>query len=99
MVRSLIQRGEWHILENSLPEEVWGRLKTWAKARAHAAASPSIEECAEYVRETVRSITGREDALRTDAVRFYAAEAFEMIANLSADGACAARPASDVTPL
>ena len=84
--------GDTSIPENSLPEEVWGRLKAWAKGHARAATSPSADECTAYVRDTVRLITGHENAMRTEAVRFYSGEALELIALYAAEAALAARP-------
>lgn len=64
----------------SFPDEVWCRLKAWAKIQAGGEASPTPDECALYVRTVVKDLTGDAGALRPDVVCFYAAETSEMVA-------------------
>jgi hypothetical protein len=63
----------------NLPDEIWERLKTWAKAQACSAVHSSLNECEVHVRRVCREITGNSDALRDDVVAFYAREAHQMI--------------------
>jgi hypothetical protein len=63
----------------NFPDEIWTRLKTWAKTQASACAEPSLQECATYVRRICGDIAGDQNALRPDVVAFYAREAQSMI--------------------
>ena len=78
---------ERRIPKINFPDDVWGRMKAWAKIQAQAPAVPSIEECAAYVRFCTEEITGRTDMLPEEVVNFYAAETAEMIERLRADTA------------
>jgi hypothetical protein len=79
------------LVRGNFPDEVWGRLKAWAKVQAQGCCSPTVDECAAYVEHTAKEITGRPNALPIDVVRFYAAETAEMIASIrEAAGAIAA---------
>lgn len=71
----------------NFPDDVWGRLKAWAKIQAQAPAVPTNEECAAYVRFCTEEITGRSDMLPAEVVNFYAAETVEMIERLREDAA------------
>jgi hypothetical protein len=71
----------------NFPDEVWGRMKAWAKIQAQAPAVPSIDECAAYVRFCTEEITGRADILPAEVVNFYAAETLDMIDRLREDAA------------
>ena len=71
----------------NFPDDVWGRLKAWAKIQAQAPAVPSSEECAAYVRFCAEEITGRSDMLPTEVVYFYATETVDMIERLREDAA------------
>ena len=62
----------------TLPDEIWTRLKTWAKAQAASPLEPSFNECENYVRRVCLEITGAPNALRPDVVAFYASEAREL---------------------
>lgn len=64
---------------DNFPDEVWNRLKAWAKVRAASDGSPTLEECAAYVRSVSKDITGNSEALRPEIVSFYAAETADMV--------------------
>lgn len=70
------------LIRGNFPDEVWGRLKAWAKVQAQGAVSPTIDECAAYVEHTAKEITGRPNVLPLDVIRFYAAETVQMIASI-----------------
>lgn len=70
------------LINGNFPDEVWGRLKAWAKVQAHGSGCPTIDECASYVEHIAKEITGCAGSLPGDVVRFYAAETAEMIAVL-----------------
>ena len=63
----------------NFPDEIWARLKTWAKAQAVSNAAPSIDECEAYVRHVCGEIASNPSVLGPDVVAFYAREAREMI--------------------
>lgn len=63
----------------NLPDQVWSRLKDWAKKQAAAQISPTHDECVAYVQQAAADITGRSDSLRGDVIIFYAGEVAEMI--------------------
>lgn len=64
----------------NFPDEIWARLKTWAKAQAVSPAEPSIQACESYVRHICAQIAGDHDLLRPDVVAFYGRETLDMIA-------------------
>ncbi len=66
-------------LHGNLPDEIWSRLKEWAKTQAAAQISPTNDECVAQVLQIAAEITGRPDTLRSDVVAFYANETAEMI--------------------
>lgn len=66
--------------QGTLPDEIWCRLKQWAKIQAQEQASPSNDDCVAQVLCITAEITGRMDGLRRDVVTFYANETAEMIA-------------------
>lgn len=70
------------LIRGNFPDEVWGRLKAWAKVQAQGTGSPSIDECAAYVEHTAKEITGRPNVLPSELIRFYAAETAQMIASI-----------------
>jgi hypothetical protein len=74
------------LIRGNFPDEVWGRLKAWAKVQAQGSSSPTVDECAAYVEHTAKEITGRPNALPLEVVRFYAAETAQMIASIRAAG-------------
>ena len=63
----------------SVPDRIWERVKTWAKAQAASSADPSLEECERFVRNACHEVSGRLDALPAQVVAFYASEIREMI--------------------
>ena len=71
--------------QSNFPDEVWSRLKAWAAVQAQAAQTPSIDECAAYVRFAAQEVAGRRDALPPQVVTFYAAETALMIERLRRD--------------
>jgi len=75
-----------YISVDSAAEEVWKRVKAWAKERAckGEATPPTIRECATEVERIVRSVSGPDGSFPPSAVEFYAAEAFSMIESLRA---------------
>ena len=77
----------------NFPDEIWARLKTWAKAMAAANAEPSIDECEAYVHHVCGEITSNPSVLGPDVVAFYAGEARDMIvkfrATVNAEGGVA----------
>jgi len=68
-----------HSYRGNLPDEIWSRMKHWAKTQAGAQISPTIDECVAAVLHITAEITGRADSLRRDVVSFYANETAEMI--------------------
>jgi hypothetical protein len=68
------------LFHGNFPDEVWSRLKAWAKVQAEAYVSPTIDECVACVERIATEITGRNDSLRSDVVSFYATETAEMVA-------------------
>lgn len=66
--------------QGNLPDQIWGRLKEWAKVQARTETSPTHDECVAQVQRIIRVITGRTDSVRHDVVTFYANETAEMIA-------------------
>jgi hypothetical protein len=67
-----------------LPDEIWARLKTWAKTQAASTAQPSLEESEAYVRRICGELTGRPSVLPPGAVAFYASELRDMVAKFRA---------------
>jgi len=67
------------LIPTNFPDQVWARLKTWAKVRAAQAGKPSVDECVEEVGRASEDITGRRDTLRAEVVKFYAAETADMV--------------------
>jgi hypothetical protein len=67
------------LFEGNLPDEIWSRLKCWARIRAETDAPLTVEDCVAHVIGTVKDITGRPDALPPDVVTFYANESAEMV--------------------
>lgn len=67
-------------LYGNIPEELWGRLKAWAKIKAHVDEPPTLADCAAWVENVCTNITGRAGVLPPDQVAFYAAETVAMIA-------------------
>jgi hypothetical protein len=65
---------------SNFPDEVWNRLKAWAKNQAHGGCLPERDECLAVVERIAREITGRAGALRPDVVLFYASETADMAA-------------------
>lgn len=65
---------------SNLADDIWTRLKTWARAQASLSAQPSLDECERYVQGVCSQLTGKPNALRPDVVAFYASETREMIA-------------------
>ena len=76
---------------DNFPEDVWGRLKAWAKIVSVAPEAPTLEQCAAHVRRVATEISGLTAPLRPDVVEFYASETLQMIARLRED---VAEPAS-----
>jgi hypothetical protein len=72
-------------LTGNLPDEIWSRLKAWAKIQAQAGVSPSVAECAAHVERLSKELTGYADSLRSDVIEFYAAETSEMIARFQTE--------------
>lgn len=64
---------------SSLPDQVWSRLKTWARRQADGGATRNFEECHAQVQRAVHEVTGYADSLRAGVVDFYAQETREMI--------------------
>ena len=77
----------------NFPDEMWARLKTWAKAQAASNLEPSIDECEAYVRHVCGELTSKPSVLGPDVVAFYAREARDMIvkfrATVNAEGGVA----------
>ncbi len=71
-------------VHGDFPDEIWKRLKEWAKAQAHAQLSPTNAECVAQVLLIAADLTGRRDILRGDVVTFYANETAEMVLRYSA---------------
>lgn len=71
---------EMRLIRSNFPDEVWSRLKAWAKDQALANKPRTLEECTAQVESVAKDITGAERSLRPDVVAFYAAETLEMIA-------------------
>ncbi len=67
------------LIPTNFPDQVWARLKAWAKLRAADGDQPTPEECAEEVLRASAHITGHRDSLRAEVVKFYAAETAEMV--------------------
>lgn len=67
------------LIPMNFPDQVWARLKAWAKLRAADGDQPSRDECAEEVLRASEHITGQRDTLRAEVVKFYAAETAEMV--------------------
>lgn len=76
---------------SNLPDDIWARLKTWAKTQAASSAELSLDECKSYAQLVCRELTGRPNALRPDVVAFYAKEALEMIAVYRASSSAVGR--------
>lgn len=70
--------------QGNLPDQVWSRLKQWAKTQAGAQLSPTNDECVAQVCRITVDITGRADGLRREVISFYADETVEMIAKFRA---------------
>jgi prephenate dehydrogenase len=68
------------LFNGNFPDEVWSRLKAWAKIQASGPVSPTSDECVACVERIATEITGQTNSLRRDVVTFYAAETAEMIA-------------------
>jgi hypothetical protein len=63
----------------TLGDEIWRRLKDWAKDRAGVEEALSHDDCRAQVVRIIREITGHADLLRADLVAFYASEVAEMV--------------------
>ena len=73
------------LIHSSFPDDVWQRLKAWAKIQAHAPESPSEDDCIRYIQKIVGDLAGAAKALPEPVVQFYAAETLEMIRSLRAE--------------
>lgn len=73
------------LIHDNFPDEVWARLKAWAKVVARGSEVPSTDDCALHVERLAREITGIPNALRAEVVQFYASETAEMIARYRAE--------------
>jgi hypothetical protein len=73
------------VFHGNVPDEIWNRLKQWAKSQAGEQVSPTIDECVSRVLDVAAEVAGRPDSLRRDVVSFYAAETAEMIAKFRDD--------------
>jgi hypothetical protein len=67
-------------LHGNFPDEVWARLKAWAKAACARPDRPTVEECSDEVERIAAEITGIPNVLRPEVVNFYARETVEMTA-------------------
>lgn len=72
------------MIPNNFTEELWSKLKAWAKGHADAGASPTREESVAAVRSFCQQLTGHADFLACDVVAFYAAEMLEMLTKFRA---------------
>lgn len=92
----------------NLPDEIWSRLKEWARARAalpsHGDAA-GVEDYHTRVAEIVNEVTGRRDGVPSDVAAFYARETAEMVLSFRAELArhterliLAPQPESDIEP-
>jgi hypothetical protein len=74
-----------HLFQGNFPDEVWCRLKAWARKKASDGESPTLSDCAAQVERIASEITGFPNSLRADVVNFYAAETAEMILRFRED--------------
>ncbi|HTX56558.1 MAG TPA: hypothetical protein VMD47_05575 [Candidatus Acidoferrales bacterium] len=68
-----------HDFRGSLGDEIWRRLKDWARTRAGSGAL-TADDCVPHVVGIIRDLTGYPDTLGSEAIAFYASEAAEMVA-------------------
>ncbi|HEY9180184.1 MAG TPA: hypothetical protein VIO32_05660 [Candidatus Baltobacteraceae bacterium] len=73
------------LIHSNFPDDIWQRLKAWAKIQAHASESPSEDDCIQYIRKIVADVAGAAKALPEPVVLFYAAETLEMIRSFRAE--------------
>lgn len=66
----------------NLPDEIWNRLKEWARARAASPCAddtPGSDDYHARVADIVKEVTGRRDGVPADVAAFYARETAEMV--------------------
>jgi hypothetical protein len=84
LLRAGVKLFKMPLIHGNFPDEIWQRLKAWAKIQADGSESPSEDDCAQYVERLAQELGGSPKTLPDAVVRFYAVEVLDMIRNMRA---------------